>query len=231
MYRRNEYQNCAIARFEAMLRMGLIGMFALTSFVMFGGCFDAPGTIIQLQQEIDQHKLDLEECEQAKFESETRANELEARLDNQPRLSSVDLDDLFVVDEVRIPSRSGGIDLDGTPGDDGIVIYIQPVDAAGDVIKAAGAITVQLTDLTDVGTPRTIATREYTDPDEIKKSWYGGFLTNHYSFKIPFPESVGRVPAEMHVRVLFLDWLTGREFTASTTVKVQSAANTSNAPG
>ncbi len=207
-----------------MIRAALM-VLALAAFC--GGCFDAPGTIIQLQQEIDQHKLDLAACEQAKFECETRCSELEARIKNQPRLADVKLDDLFVVDKIKIPTRSGGIDLDGKPGDDGVVVYVQPVDASGDVIKAAGAITIQLTDLTDIGSPRTIATKEYTDPVVIKKSWYGGFMTNHYSFKIPFSESAGRIPSEVHVRVVFLDWLSGRELTTSTTVTVKSAATPS----
>lgn len=200
---------------------------SLLAVLLTGGCFDSPGTIKQLQQEIDQHKLDLKTCEQEKFECDARCAELTAQIKNQPRLATVDVEDLFVVDRIQIPSRSGGIDLDGSPGDDGVVVYVQPVDAAGDVIKAAGAITIQLTDLTDVGSPRAIATMEYDDPAVVKKSWYGGFLTNHYSFKIPFPESIGRIPPEVHVRVVFLDWLTGREFTVSTTVSVQAKASPS----
>ena len=188
------------------------------------GCFDSPGTIIRLQREIDQHELDLKACAQKAFECEIRRAELTARIENQPRLATVGIEDLFVVDQIKIPSRSGGIDLDGKPGDEGVVVYVQPIDAAGDVIKAAGAITIQLTDLTTIGSPRTIATLEYTKPDIVKKSWYGGFLTNHYSFKCPFPESAAPVPGEVHVRVLFFDWLTGREFSASTTVKVNVSA-------
>lgn len=200
------------------------GVAALT--LLLGACagctFDKPGTVTQLQQEIDQQKLALKACEQAKFECAARCEELKTQIDNQPRLASVELDDLFVVDAIKIPSRSGGIDLDGAPGDDGVIVYVQPVDAAGDVIKAAGAITIQLTDLTQVGSPRSIATAEYTDPDVVKKSWYGGFMTNHYSLKIPFPDGVGSIPKELHVRVVFLDWLTGREFTESTTVSVDA---------
>lgn len=195
--------------------------FAIIAILLLGGCFDSPGTIKQLQQEIDQQNLDLKACELAKFECETRSAELETRIKNQPRLANVDIDDLFVVDQIKIASRSGGIDLDGKPGDEGVVVYIQPVDAAGDVIKAAGAITIQLIDLTNVGSPKALATMEYSDPDTVKKSWYGGFLTNHYSFKIPFPESMDRIPPELHVRAVFLDWLTGRELTSSKTVSVK----------
>ena len=199
-----------------------VAALALILGVGAGCIFDAPGTVTQLQQEIDQQKLALKACEQEKFECAARCEDLKTQIANQPRLASVELDDLFVVDAISIPSRSGGIDLDGSPGDDGVIVYVQPIDAAGDVIKAAGAITIQLTDLTQVGSPRSIATAEYTDPDVIKKSWYGGFMTNHYSLKIPFPDGVGSIPKELHVRVVFFDWLTGREFTASTTVSVDA---------
>lgn len=185
------------------------------------GCFDSPGTIKQFQQEADQHRLDLANCQREKFECESRCAELTARIENQPKLATVELDDLFLVNGIKILSRSGGIDLDDQPGDEGVVVYVQPVDAVGDAIKAAGAISIQVTDLTQLGSPKPLGTFEYAKPEVIKQSWYGGFLTNHYTFKCPFPETAGAIPDEVHIRVVFLDWLTGREFSKSATVSVE----------
>lgn len=195
---------------------------ALMVFALPLGCaFDSPGTIKQLQQEADQHRLELEHCQREELECETRCAELATQIENQPRLSKIELDDLFLVDRIKILSRSGGIDLDGQPGDEGVVVYVQPIDAAGDAIKAAGAISIQVTDLTQLGSPKTLGTFEYSKPEVIKQSWYGGFLTNHYTFKCPFSDSAESIPDEVHIRVAFLDWLTGREFTDSVTASVE----------
>ncbi|MEZ6086067.1 MAG: hypothetical protein R3E58_19435 [Phycisphaerae bacterium] len=101
--------------------------------------FDKPGTVTQLQQEIDQQGLAARRraSRQSLNAALARCEELKTQIDNQPRLASVELDDLFVVDAIKIPSRSGRIDLDKHFRDDGVIVYVQPVDAAGDVIKAA----------------------------------------------------------------------------------------------
>jgi len=205
------------------MKIACLGVFVLGAQL---GCFDSPGTIKRLQQEADRDRLALQRCQQAAIERESRIAELEGQIENQPRLAKVDVDDLFVVDRIKILSRSGGVDLDGEPGDDGVVVYMQPIDVEGDVIKAAGAISIQLTDLTHLGEPHLIETFEFDAPDVIRKLWYGGFMTNHYTLKCPFPESLTTVPTEVHIRIVFLDWLTGREFSESVTSKIKAAVRT-----
>lgn len=174
-----------------------------------------------LQQQFDQSQLELRQCHDALAERDARLDVLHQRINRDRPFQHVDLDDLFVVDRIEIVSRSGGVDLDKQPGDDGVVVYVRTLDADGDVLKAAGEFVIQLFDLTQPGQPRELGVFSFDDSQSLRKSWYGGFLTNHYTFQCPF--NAGQMPStrEVQVRVTFLDWLTGRSFSDSKTVTIK----------
>ncbi len=182
--------------------------------VLGAGCNNDAALVRQLQQEADTLRRDRAECMQQLADRDAQIAVLRRRIDQQPLLQNIELDDLFVVDRIELVSRTGGADFDGQPGDDGVVVYVRPLDRAGDVLKAAGQITVQLIDLTDPGRPRSLATYVYNDPDQLAELWYGGFLTDHYTLRCEFPPQV-EPSRDVTVRVTFLEFLTGREFTAS----------------
>src|SRR5687767_12524021 len=56
-------------------------------------------------------------------------------------------EELIVPVKIQLERMSGGFDTDGKVGDDGIVLYIQPIDRQGHVVKAAGTLKVMLYDL------------------------------------------------------------------------------------
>ena len=197
------------------------GLSAALAALALCGCENEAQIVRQLHERVDLLELDLKQCTQELADRDGQIAVLRRRIDNEPLIKGVEIDDLFVVERIKLASRTGGADFDGQPGDDGVVVYVQPLDASGHVLKAAGQITVQLTDLTTPGQPRELATYLFNDREELDKSWFGGFLTNHYTFRCEFPPQAFSSPTrEVHVRVTFLDWLTGRESFASTTVKI-----------
>lgn len=124
--------------------------------------------------------------------------------------------DLFAPTRIEFASLSGGTDFDGEPGDDGLTLYLRPLDIDGESVKVPGKITIQLLDNTDLSVPRLIGTYIMEDPDRLRKSWFGHFGTKHYTLKCPFPKNVvlpesGRVS----VAVQFVDYLTGKTLTNS----------------
>jgi len=62
---------------------------------------------------------------------------------------------LFAPTKIEFASLTGGADLDGQPGDDGVTAYVRPLDRFGDAIKAPGKITVQLLDNSDLTATRS----------------------------------------------------------------------------
>ena len=113
---------------------------------------------------------------------------------------------------------TGGADLDrDKPGDEGLKIYVTPVDAAGDDIKAAGSFVVEAFDLKRESEQR-IGRWEFVLED-AGKNWYGQALLNTYVLTAPW-QTVPENP-NLTVKVTFTDGLTGRVFEAQKQVKVK----------
>ena len=79
-----------------------------------------------------------------------------------------DVEDLIVPVKIELERFSGSIDTDNKPGDDALLLYVQPVDRDGSIIKAAGSIKVTLFDLANPPTktcsPNTISTSSIRGP-------------------------------------------------------------------
>ena len=72
------------------------------------------------------------------------------------------LEKLFHVKSINLGRHTGGTDMDGKPGDDGIKVFLLPTDAEGSVIKVAGSVTIQLFDLaTDPGESNNVASQHH----------------------------------------------------------------------
>lgn len=131
------------------------------------------------------------------------------------------LDSLFVVDRIELASLTGGAEYDDLPGDDGVTVYLRPLDADGHVLKAAGEITIELLDTNEPGAPKSLGLYVHNEPQQLRKLWHGGFLTNHYSIKCPWDPAIGPpVNREVTVKATFYDFLTGRRRTATRVVQV-----------
>lgn len=124
--------------------------------------------------------------------------------------------------DVRIATRSGGADYDGKPGDDGVTVYLQPIDRDGDVVKVSGEIRIQLYDLAAAAGRQLIG--EYrVPPEECGRHWYGKLLTQHFTVKCPWPSAPPQ-HATITIRATFIDDLTGNVMTAQEAVEVSLPA-------
>jgi len=129
------------------------------------------------------------------------------------------LEQLVVADRLQLASLSGGYDTDGKPGDDGLVLFVQPVDRDGDIIKAAGALKVTVFDLKQPPDRNVVAQYSFT-PEAARKLWYGRLMTYHFTVRCPWP--TGQVPVhdELTAYVAFTDLMTGKELTIQQAFKV-----------
>jgi len=140
------------------------------------------------------------------------------QIDSLMKLGDKRLEAIFHVVRIELGRYTGGFDSDGKPGQDAIKVYLDPIDADGSTIKAAGDVTIQLYDL--AADPKANLLGEYHwSVAEISKQWSSGFVAYHYSFVCPFKSP----PAhdEITIRVEFVDYLTGKTFTAQKAVKVE----------
>jgi len=128
------------------------------------------------------------------------------------------LENLFRVDRIRLGRYTGGYAEPGAQVDAGVRVYLKCIDTAGDTIKAAGDVTVQLFDLAG---REPVRIGEYAfGVEDIEKHWYAGPLTYHYRFDCPWPDGAAPAHEEVTVRVVFVDYLTGGTFSVQRVVPV-----------
>jgi len=186
------------------------------------GCPPPSGpSVVQLQKRLAALEEEAAALRQRVANQQETIDEQARQIVALRRLGRKRLARLVPVEKIRFGSLSGGYDADRDGNDDGVVLYIQPVDADGDVVKAAGELTVRLFDFSDPARPRLIG-QYFFDAAALRKHWYGRFWTHHYTIKCPWREASPPQSREVTVRVEYLDYLTGRLFTESLTCKIRS---------
>jgi hypothetical protein len=145
-------------------------------------------------------------------------------------LKETRLEKLYSATKITIDRLSGGLNIDGEIGDEGIVVYATLFDQEGHKFKAAGALDVFVSDLSNPRDPEQIASYEH-DIDQTKALWFGRALTYHYKIECLWQERPpkGRT---VHVSVRFLDYLTGRVLQDSAEIEVTPplASSSANRP-
>lgn len=144
---------------------------------------------------------------------------LTQQIDTIRNIKAEDLAQIFHPVKLVIDRLSGGLKADDQPGHDGVVVYLKPVDAAGDVLKVAGEIRIQLYDL--AAPPAQNLIGEYVVPvEQARDLWHGKLMTYHYTVKCPWPHGPPAHP-EITIRATFIDYLTQRVMSAQTTCTVE----------
>ncbi len=142
---------------------------------------------------------------------------LESNATTVPVLPHDRVSRLFTAHGLKLGKLTGGGDLDrGKPGDEGLQIYLVPIDQEGDEIKAAGSFVFEAFDLAKGGEVRL--GRWEIPTAQASKKWLGNALQYGYIFELPWQT----VPSaeEVTIRTTFTDELTGRTFTAQKPVRV-----------
>lgn len=181
-----------------------------------GGCA-SPGQA-DLRREIAALREQVDRKDAQLTAQQATIDELHGQLRVARSISEDDLKRIFYPERIEIDRLTGGADYDGQPGDDGVTVYLRPIDRDGDVIKVAGDVRIQLYDL--AAPPARNLIGEYSIPvDQLGKLWHGKLLTGHYTIRCPFP---GPPPEhrEVTVRVTFVDYLTKRVVSAQSTCQI-----------
>ena len=176
------------------------------------GCAAKTDEALELQRENHQLQRQLRQARgtiEAQQETMSRNDE---QISTLSKLGPKRLDMLFVVEKIKLSRYTGGFDLDKTGGDDGVRVYVIPQDQGGRTVTAAGSVEIDVFDLAQKEESLLIS-YSFT-AEQAKEHWRSGALANHYSFACPWKD---KLPAgnEITIRVKFVDYLTGRSFTAS----------------
>jgi hypothetical protein len=120
---------------------------------------------------------------------------------------------------LELEGLSGAYDTDGHAGDDGLLLFVRPIDRDGHVIKAAGTLRVNILDPLNPAN-RNVVAEYHFDVARTRALWYGRLWTQHFTVRCPWP--TGQIPMhdELTAHVLFTDLLTGRTLTTQQAYKI-----------
>lgn len=170
-----------------------------------------------LAAENERLRASLAETERRITELRVSLSEMEKRLQSARGLSDAQMANLILPEKIVIDPLSGPDDFDGKPGNDGIAVYLKPVDRDGDTLKVAGDIRIELYDLANPAGGNLLGTCEFT-AEQARGMWYGKLLTYHYTLKCPWQTPPQH--DEVTIRAVFTESLTQRVLTAQAVCRV-----------
>ena len=175
-------------------------------------------TELELQRQVHELNEQITEKDHQLAARRSTIAQLHKQLQNATGLTDEKLKKIFYPEKIEIASLSGGDDYDGQPGDDGVTVYLRPIDRDGDAVKVAGHIRIELYDLANPPDANLIGV--YPVPvDQVSKLWYGKLATYHYTVRCPWQSGPPKHD-EITIRATFVDYLTQRVITAQTVCKV-----------
>ncbi|OHB56243.1 MAG: hypothetical protein A2173_08490 [Planctomycetes bacterium RBG_13_44_8b] len=192
--------------------LAICPLFSVICLLLFiSGCLETnkePTNLIEQIDKLNEQNLQLQkQIEQAKGENE----ELREQLQVLSGLSEqVKGDNLYRLKRIKIGNYTNLYDKDKDGKKERLIVYIQPIDENGDIIKAAGFVNVQLWDLSKEQN-QALLCEGNVKPEELKKLWFSALMT-HYRLEFNVTGKVDEVKNPLTVKVTFTDYLTGRVF-------------------
>jgi hypothetical protein len=93
-----------------------------------------------------------------------------------------------------------------------LIVYLQPVDQAGDAIKTAGVVSVQLWNLNNPSGQALLGQWQVL-PAELYKLWFNTLTSTAYRLMFDVPVTPETLAQPLTIKSTFTDYLTGQVFT------------------
>jgi hypothetical protein len=156
-----------------------------------------------------QQKTELEtQIEQSKAETEQLKNQVRV-LSELP--ADVRLEDLYDLQKIKITRYTNLYDKDNDGKKEELLVYIQPIDEQGDIVKATGAVDVELWNLNKNDGQAKLG-QWNVSTDQLKKLWCATLITINYRLPFDVTDKITGEEKSLIVKVTFTDYLTGKVF-------------------
>jgi len=127
-------------------------------------------------------------------------------------------ENLYNLREVKIARLTNLYDKDNDGKKETLIVYVQPIDQDGDIIKAAGDIDIELLNLDNKDGQIRLASW-HTKRDELRKLWFDTVIGANYRLVFDVGDKVKDDSDSLTVKVIFTDYLTGRLFKQQKEIK------------
>lgn len=123
-----------------------------------------------------------------------------------------------MVKEVLLGRGTGGVDEDGWPGDEALMVVVVPQDVDGQAVKVPGSLVVIVFEITSDGL-KVPLDRWDVAPLTLQRNWRSGLFSTGYFITLPWK----RWPASEKLRVVvqFTTLANGRVLEADRDVKIK----------
>jgi hypothetical protein len=167
-------------------------------------------------QTLKQEKRQLaRQIEQSEAEAEQLKKQIQILSDLPPEAR---FENLYHLQRTKITRYTNLYDKDKDGKKEKLIVYIQPIDEEGDIVKATGAVDVQLWDLNKEN-GQALLGQWQVKPDELKKLWFATLITINYRLTFDVADKVTGDEEALTVKVTFTDYLTGKVFTEQKVIK------------
>jgi hypothetical protein len=194
-------------------------VFLLTSVLFFTGC--AGDNHVKLlesrntQLERDNRQLQ-KDIEAVKARNQQLTNQVESLSELGPALR---VESLYKLESLKLTNYTNFYDRDKDGRKERLIVYIQPTDSEGDIIKASGAVEVELWDLNNQTDDGAILGKWQVSPEELKKMWFATIVTSNYRLLFDITDVVKSFDEPLTVKVAFTDYVSGKVFTEQHVIK------------
>jgi len=194
--------------------------FALTVLAALGVSGCGIGSERKTPAEMRAEKLEQEKAGLTGDMQQYRAEieQLRAQVRSLSALPKDQSNNPYEVMTIRIGKISNFFDKDNNGTQEKLVVYLQPMDAEGDVIKAAGTVVVQLWNL-DNPSGEALLGQWQVSPAELRKLWFNSLTATAYRLTFDRPADLEVFSTPLTVKATFSDYLTGETFRAQHVIK------------
>jgi len=195
----------------------LFSVLCLLSFI--GGCENANSIKTPLVEQIGnltEQKTQLEnQLEQTRVENKQLKKQMHV-LSGLPE--QVKGENLYRLGKIVIGGYTGFFDKDKDGEKEKLIVYIQPIDEEGDIIKAGGTVDVQLWDL-NKEEGQALLGQWHVESGKLKKLWFATLITINYRLTFDIADKVKSFDEPLTVKVTFTDYLSGKVFKEQKLIK------------
>ncbi len=127
-------------------------------------------------------------------------------------------ENLYRLGKIVIGGYTGFFDKDKDGEKEKLIVYIQPIDEEGDIVKASGTVEVQLWNL-NKEEGQALLGQWHVEPGELKKLWFATLITTNYRLTFDIADKVKSFDEPLTVKVTFTDYLSGKVFKEQKVIK------------
>jgi hypothetical protein len=198
-------------------------LFCCTLLYFISGCENANNQnspLVEQIRELTDQKKELEkQLEQSRAENKQLTKQTHV-LSGLPE--EVKGENLYRLQRINIGKYTGFFDKNDDDKKEKLIVYIQPIDEEGDIIKATGDVDVQLWDLDSSEVDQALLGQWHVGPGELKKLWFATLVTINYRLTFDITDKVNSFDEPLTVKVTFTDCLSGKVFKEQMVIKPQS---------